>query len=146
VSSVSSPRRFRSLWFVEVNVIVGLLVAGALIGPVGPAAAQDVSAGEAVFRQCSICHSIGPGAKNKIGPELNGLDGRRSASVANFNYSDAEKKSGIVWSEATFKQYIADPRAMIADSKMIFAGLKDPQQISDLWAYLAQFSVDGSKR
>jgi cytochrome c len=114
------------------------------VGSVASAAAQDVAAGEVVFRQCAICHSIGPGAQNKIGPELNGLDGRHSAAVANFNYSDADKNSGIVWGEATFKQYIADPRAMIPGTKMPFAGLKDPKQIDDLWAYLKQFNADGS--
>lgn len=120
------------------------MVAAAIVASAGTAAAQDVSAGEAVFRQCAICHSIGPGAQNKIGPELNGLDGRHSAAVAGFNYSDADKNSGIVWGEATFKQYIADPKAMIPGTRMPFAGLKDPQQINDLWAYLKQFNADGS--
>jgi cytochrome c len=108
------------------------------------AAAQDVAKGEIVFHQCMICHAIGTGAQNKIGPELNGLDGRHSATVANFNYSDADKNSGIVWNEATFKQYIVNPRAMIPGTKMPFAGLKDPQQVNDLWAYIKQFNADGS--
>jgi cytochrome c len=110
----------------------------------GTAAAQDAASGANVFHQCQICHSIGPGAQNKIGPVLNGLDGRHSGTVTNFNYSDANKNSGIVWNEATFKQYIADPRAMIPGTKMPFAGLKDPQQINDLWAYIKQFNADGS--
>lgn len=108
------------------------------------AAAQDVAKGEIVFHQCMICHSIGENAQNKIGPELNGLDGRHSATVANFNYSDADKNSGIVWNEATFKQYIVNPRAMIPGTKMPFAGIKDPQQVNDLWAYIKQFNADGS--
>lgn len=108
------------------------------------AAAQDVAKGEIVFHQCMICHAIGTDAQNKIGPELNGLDGRHSATVANFNYSDADKNSGIVWNEATFKQYIVNPRAMIPGTKMPFAGLKDPQQVNDLWAYIKQFNADGS--
>jgi cytochrome c len=110
------------------------------------AAAQDATNGESVFKQCAICHAVGPGAQNKIGPELNGLDGRHSGSAANFNYSDANKNSGIVWDEATFKQYIANPRAMIPGTKMPFAGLKDVQQINDLWAYLKQFNADGSTK
>lgn len=121
-----------------------LAAAAAIVSSACTAAAQDVAAGEVVFRQCGVCHSIGPGAQNKIGPELNGLDGRHSASVANFNYSDADKNSGIIWNEATFKQYIAGPQAMIPGTRMPFAGLKDPKQINDLWAYLKQFNADGS--
>jgi len=107
------------------------------------AAAQDVTSGANVFKQCAICHAIGAGAQNKIGPELNGLDGRHSGSAVNYNYSDANKNSGIVWNETTFKQYIAKPQAMIPGTKMPFAGLKDPQQINDLWAYIAQFNANG---
>ena len=109
-----------------------------------PAAAQDATSGESVFKQCMICHAVGPAVQNKIGPELNGLDGRHSGSLTNFNYSDANKNSGFVWNEATFKQYIANPQAMIPGTKMPFAGLKDPKQINDLWAYLKQFSADGT--
>jgi cytochrome c len=108
------------------------------------AAAQDATNGAKVFQQCAICHAIGPGAQNKIGPELNGLDGRRSGTVPSFDYSDANKNSGIVWNETTFKRYIANPQAMIPGAKMPFAGLKDPEQINDLWAYLEQFNADGS--
>jgi cytochrome c len=108
------------------------------------AAAQDATIGENVFKQCMICHAVGPGAQNKIGPELNGLDGRHSGGVTNFNYSDANKNSGFVWNEATFKQYIANPQAMIPRTKMLFAGPKDPQRINDLWAYLKQFNADGT--
>src|ERR1700687_3536717 len=81
------------------------------------ACAQDIAAGENLFKKCSICHSIGEGATNKIGPELNGLDGRKSGAVANFSYSDANKNSGIVWSEATFQYYITDPRAKVLGTK-----------------------------
>jgi cytochrome c len=110
------------------------------------AAAQDATSGEKVFKQCMICHAVGPSAQNKIGPELNGLDGRHSGSVTNFNYSDANKNSGFVWNEATFKQYIANPRAMIPGTKMPFAGIKDSQKINDLWSYLKQFNADGTIR
>lgn len=110
------------------------------------AAAQDATSGAKVFKQCGICHAVGPGAQSKIGPELNGLDGRHAGSAANFNYSDANKNSSIVWGEATFKQYIANPKAMIPGTKMVFTGLKDPQQINDLWAYLKQLNADGSTK
>ena len=90
--------------------------------------AQDVEKGSNVFKQCQPCHAIGPGAQNKIGPELNGLDGRKAGTVANFNYSEANKNSGVVWNEQTFKEYIKDPKAKIPGTKMIFAGVKNEQQ------------------
>jgi len=110
----------------------------------GTAQAQDAAKGKQVFNMCYPCHSIGPGAANKVGPELNGLDGRHSGTVANYDYSDANKKSGVVWSEAAFKQYIKSPSVMIPGTKMPFAGIKDQQKIDDLWAYLSQFDAAGN--
>jgi cytochrome c len=107
------------------------------------ASAQDVAAGENSFKKCAICHSIGEGATNKIGPELNGLDGRKAGTVADFSYSDANKNSGITWNEASFKEYIKDPKAKVPNTKMIFAGIKNDKEIDDLWAYLKQFDADG---
>ena len=86
------------------------------------------------------------GAQNKIGPELNGLDGRKAGSVPNYSYSDANKNSGIVWGEQTFKEYIKDPRAKIPGTKMIFPGVKNEQQANDLWAYIKQFDESGTKK
>ncbi len=108
--------------------------------------AQDAAAGEKVFARCKPCHRIGEGARNLVGPELNGLDGRHSGSVAGYNYSEANKKSGIVWNEQTFTKYIKNPRGDIPGTKMIFPGLKDDTQIADLWAYLKQFGPDGKKK
>ena len=108
--------------------------------------AQDVATGEQSFKKCFPCHSIGEGAKNKVGPELNGLDGRHSGSAPAYNYSDANKNSGIVWGEATFKEYIKDPRAKIPGTKMIFPGVKNETEIGNLWAYLKQFGPDGNKK
>jgi cytochrome c len=107
------------------------------------AAAQDVEKGQRSFNKCLPCHAVGPGAENKVGPELNGLDGRRAGAVANFNYSDANKNSGIAWNEAAFKEYIHSPQAKIPGTKMAFAGISNPQEIEDLWAYLKQFDTDG---
>ncbi len=122
-----------------------LIVAAALIAASTAAGlAQEVEKGTNSFKKCLPCHSIGAGAKNKIGPELNGLDGRKAGSVPNFNYSDTNKNSGIVWDEATFKEYIKDPRAKIPGTKMTFPGIKNEQEINDLWAYLKQFDADGN--
>jgi cytochrome c len=110
------------------------------------AQAQDAAAGEQSFRKCSPCHAIGEGAKNKVGPELNGLDGRHSGSAPGYHYSDANKKSGIVWGEETFEKYIKNPRGDIPGTKMIFPGIKNEKEIGNLWAYLKQFGPDGKKK
>jgi cytochrome c len=110
------------------------------------AQAQDVAAGEQSFHKCMPCHRIGEGAKNLVGPELNGLDGRHSGTAPGYHYSDANEKSGIVWGEATFTKYIKDPRADIPGTKMIFAGIKNDKEIANLWAYLKQFGADGKKK
>ena len=110
------------------------------------AQAQDVAAGEQSFKKCFPCHSIGEGAKNKVGPELNGIDGRHSGTAPDYNYSDANKNSGIVWNEETFEAYIKDPRAKIPGTKMIFPGIKNETEVGNLWAYLKQFGPDGKKK
>ena len=107
------------------------------------ALAQDAEAGKASFNKCLACHAIGEGAKNKVGPELNGIDGRKSGTAADYNYSDANKNSGITWNEAQFKEYIKDPKAKIPGTKMVFAGIKNEKEVNDLWAYISQFDKDG---
>src|SRR5580692_5547879 len=96
------------------------------------ALAQDVAAGKTSFNKCMACHSIGEGAKNKIGPELNGLDGN--------------KNSGITWNEAQFKEYIKDPQGKIPGTKMAFIGIKNAQEVNDLWAFVAQYDKDGKAK
>jgi cytochrome c len=110
------------------------------------ALAQDVAAGKTSFNKCLACHAIGEGAKNKVGPELNGLNGRKSGSAPDYSYSDANKNSGITWNEAEFKNYIKDPKAKIPGTKMIFAGIKNETEVNDLWAYLAQYDKDGKTK
>ncbi|MTW15809.1 c-type cytochrome [Rhodoplanes serenus] len=122
------------------------VVAFAFAASTGIAAAQDVEAGAVSFRKCAPCHAVGEGAANKVGPVLNGLPGRKSGTIAGFNYSDANKNSGITWDKATFKSYITDPRAKIPGTKMVFAGIKNDKEQDDLWAYLSQFGPDGKKK
>ena len=128
------------------KLIFGALTILTVIATAPAAMAQDVAAGKSSFNKCLACHAIGEGAKNKVGPELNGLDGRHSGTVAGYNYSDANKNSGIVWNETTFKDYIKDPRAKIPKTKMVFPGIKDEKEQNDLWAYLKQFGPDGKKK
>jgi cytochrome c len=103
----------------------------------------DLAAGKTSFNKCLACHAIGEGAKNKVGPVLNGLDGRKSGTAADYNYTDANKNSGITWDEAQFKEYIKDPKAKIPGTKMAFAGVKSENEINNLWAYVSQFDADG---
>ena len=105
--------------------------------------AQDAAAGEKVFAPCKACHQIGETAKNAVGPELNGVIGRKAGSVEGYNYSAANKNSGLTWDEATFREYIKDPKAKVPGTKMIYAGLKDDKKIDDLIAFLKQFDASG---
>ena len=112
----------------------------------GLAFGQDAAVGAKVFRVCAPCHAVGEGAKNKMGPELNGIDGRHTGSAPGYCYSAANKNSGITWNETTFLEYIKDPRAKIPGTKMIFPGIKKESEAKDLWAYLKQFGPDGKKK
>ena len=108
--------------------------------------AQDATAGAQVFLACKVCHQVGENAKNSVGPVLNGLFGRSAGSVPGYAYSPANKNSGITWDEATFRDYIKDPRARIPGTKMAYPGLKDEKKVSDLIAYLKQFDANGKQK
>jgi len=110
---------------------------------VATASAADVDNGKSIWNKCRACHQIGENAKNMVGPELNGLFGRKAGSAPGFNYSEANKGSGITWDEATFREYIKNPKGKIPNTKMVFAGLSDDQDIDDLIAYLKQYGPDG---
>jgi cytochrome c len=112
----------------------------------GGALAQDLAAGENSFKKCLPCHSVGADAKNKVGPILNGLEGRKSGTIEGYNYTDANKNSGITWDDKTFAEYITDPRAKIPGTKMVFAGIKSENERNALWAYLKQFDAKGAKK
>src|SRR5215467_9026524 len=116
------------------KLIFGMLFAVAAATGTSGAQAQDADAGKTSFNKCLACHAIGENAKNKVGPELNGLDGRHSGTAPGYNYSDANKNSGITWSEATFREYIKDPRAKIPGTKMFFPGVKSEKELGDLWS------------
>src|SRR5215467_5156013 len=125
------------------SLMIGTLL---LVVTASAATAQDVSAGETSFKKCLPCHDVGEDAKNKVGPELNGLDGRKSGSAPDYNYTEANKNSGITWNEASFKEYIKDPRAKIPGTKMIFPGIKNEEEAGSLWAYIKQFGPDGKPK
>jgi cytochrome c len=116
-----------------------------LLSTLATAKAQDAVAGEKIFLQCRACHQVGETAKNAVGPVLNGLFGRKSGTVEGYNYSQANKDSGITWDEAVFAEYIKNPKAKIPGTKMVYAGLKDDKRVADLTAYLKQFDASGKK-
>ena len=123
---------------------LGLLATGAARAEDAPAGG-DPALGEKVFTKCRACHQIGEGAHAAVGPELNGLIGRHAASIPGYNYSEAMKSSGLVWDEATFKDYIKDPKAKVPGTKMSFPGLSRQSDIDNVTAYLKSFGADGKK-
>ncbi|HET7679671.1 MAG TPA: cytochrome c family protein [Xanthobacteraceae bacterium] len=118
-------------------------VAAALALLSAAAQAQDLAAGEQSFKKCLPCHSIGEGATHKVGPQLNGIEGRKAGTIEGYSYSEANKNSNLVWSEAVFKEYIKDPMGRVPGTKMAFPGIKNETEINSLWAYLKQFGADG---
>jgi cytochrome c len=154
IAKSRSSRRLASQWgpardgeIREDNVkLLSFSLAGAgLLASMGVAMAQDAAAGEKVFAKCKICHQIGEGAKNMVGPVLNGVVGRKAGSYPDYHYSDANKNSGITWDEATLKEYLRDPKAKVPGTKMVFPGLKSDDDIANVIAYLKQFGPDGKK-
>jgi cytochrome c len=123
-----------------------LVALTAMTAATSSALAQDVAAGKTSFNKCLACHAIGEGAKNKVGPVLNGLDGRKSGTVEGYSYSDANKNSGITWGKDVFLEYIKDPKAKIPGTKMVFAGIKNEKEANDLWAYVSSFDKDGKQK
>ena len=123
-------------------LLVGLLLSLCMVRA---ALGDDAAAGAIVFKKCMVCHAIGPDAVNKIGPELNGVVGRPAGTVPSYNYSQANKSSGIVWSEEVLSRYLRDPRGVVPGTKMTFPGLKSADDIGNVIAYLKQFGLDGKQ-
>jgi cytochrome c len=119
------------MWFPRMALAFGILVAMAA----GPAVSADADAGKTAFKKCALCHTTEAG-KNKIGPSLFGIVGRKSATVENFNYSEAMKKFDHTWDEGTLDEYLADPRGTVPGTKMIFPGIKEKTERDDVIAYL----------
>ena len=128
------------------SVTFGALIVLAASTASSFALAQDVAAGKSSFNKCLACHAIGENAKNKVGPELNGIDGRHSGTAPGYSYTDANKNSGITWNKEQFLEYIKDPKAKIPGTKMIFAGIKNEKEADNLWAFVAQYDKDGKTK
>jgi len=101
----------------------------------------DAATGARVFQQCASCHQVGVNAHGGFAPELNGLVGRRAGSTPDFAYSEAMKRSGIVWDERTLAAFLHDPDALVPGTKMRFWGIRDDNQIAALLAYLRTYQA-----
>jgi len=103
-------------------------------------AAGDAEAGEKLFKRvCGGCHQVGSSARGFFGPQLNAIFGRPAGSTTDYQYSDAMKSSGVVWTRETLTAYIEAPKAVVPGTRMIFWGLSDPEKIENLLAYLQTF-------
>ncbi|MDO9330287.1 MAG: cytochrome c family protein [Pseudomonas sp.] len=103
-------------------------------------AAGDAEAGATLFKRiCGGCHQVGESARGSFGPQLNGIFGRPSGSTTDYQYSDAMKSAGIVWTRETLIAYLEDPKEVVPGTRMIFWGLSDPEKIENLLAYLQTF-------
>jgi len=112
------------------------LLSIALLAVAQANAAGDPRAGENLFKRCASCHAVGPYAQAGYGPQLNAVIGRKAASTAGYKYSEAMKKSGLVWNEKTLAAFLRAPHDVVPGTSMRFWGIKDEQQVADLLSYM----------
>ena len=119
----------------------------AVFSTAGIAFAADPEAGADVFKKCKACHQVGADAKNRVGPQLNGLFGRVAGSIEGVKYSKSMLRAGadgLVWTDETLDAYLENPKSLISKTRMNFRGLKDAEDRADILAYPRQFSDDPS--
>ena len=124
-------------WLALAMVILGFSTASA-------AADGDPQKGAKLFKQCMACHLIGPGAIALVGPPLNGVVGRKAGSFPDYPYSSGLKDSGLTWDEATLTKWLHNPRSLVPQTRMTFAGLQKDQDVADVIAYLKTFDASGN--
>jgi len=103
-----------------------------------PASAADAAHGKVLFQKCAQCHAEGASGDN-VGPSLKGVFGRKAASLDDFRYSVAMRRSGIVWDEQNLKEYISNPQAKVRGNRMPFQGFANPSDVDDIIAYLKTY-------
>jgi cytochrome c len=113
-----------------------VLAAAATLAAAGMARADgDAARGEKKFEECAACHKI-ERSEDSVGPSLHGVFGRKAGTLADFRYSPAMKRSGIIWSAPTIDTFLADPQKVVPGNRMPYAGLADASDRADLIAYL----------
>lgn len=117
--------------------VAAALAAAVVLAAATPAAAADAAAGQKVYAKCRACHEVAS-EKNKVGPHLKGLFGRAAGSLDNYAYSKPMRDSGLTWDDDTLRTYLADPKAAVPGTKMVFVGLKKAEEIDNLLAYLRE--------
>jgi len=100
------------------------------------APAGDAGKGKLVFLECQGCHAVAPGGPALVGPDLDGVVGRKAASLPGYEYSAALKSSGLVWTDAKLDKWLTDPSGLVPGTKMAFAGIESPALRADVIAYL----------
>lgn len=131
------------------RLFLSALIAGLPAAALAQQPAGDPAKGEQIFKTCHICHDIGPTAKPKVGPPLNGVVGRPWASWPGFSYSQGlkdGKAKGNVWTVEMLNKWLENPRALVSGTKMIFPGLKTAEERANIIAYLSQFDEKGNKK
>ena len=125
------------------TTLFAFLVASLAAGVSSATEVGDAVNGAKVFQQCKACHQVGKGAKDRVGPQLNGVFGRRAGIIEGFRYSksmDRMGSDGLTWTAETLDAYIENPKALVSKTRMNFKGIKDAADRRDLLAYLRQFS------
>lgn len=125
--------------------MVATVVVMAATSAVAQDVAGDAAKGEMVFRKCKACHDVGPDAKAKVGPPLNGIIGRTAGTYEGFDYSDSMAKAGadgLIWSAETISELLVKPKDFVPGTKMTFAGLRKEEERADVIAYLATFPAE----
>ncbi len=122
-------------------LLANVAMAAAQDAPVG-----DAAAGEKTAKICKTCHQYGEGAKIAIGPVLNGVVGRKAGTYPGYNYSEANKNSGLTWDEPTLTVYLKNPKAKVPGTKMSFVGFQKDTDIANVIAFLKTLGPDGKKQ
>jgi cytochrome c len=114
-------------------------LAAAAIGFAPAAQAQNADAGRTVYNQCRACHTIDAGGRNGVGPNLHGIFGRKAGEAQGFRYSANLRtlaEGGLTWNEENLRRYLTNPKDVVPQGSMAFAGIRNPQQLNDLIAFL----------
>ena len=121
----------------KLSIVAATFIALALAS--GTAGAADAKKGKKVFNKCKACHTMKAG-KNKIGPSLHGIMGRKAASLPKFKYSKAMKASNLTWDDETLRKFLKKPKKLVKGTRMAFAGIKKKKQMDNLMAYIKEAS------